>query len=276
MKINTLIYALGVSPLSLFAQIVILDHGAVGSAQVNLGFDYTQDFDTLTLPGGGNSPWVNNSTLSGWYSRTIDLGYQPRLGLYSAGPIGGEGDRALGASGGSGRDVVFAARFSNQSSSTVNSLSVAFDGEQWARIHNYPQQGPSALKFSYLIVPSGTYVMESAGVITDGWTYVPELYFTSLNHSSLTLELLDGNAPENRVENIHAWIAEIAVPPDYDIWLRWSSADLYPSEEGRNQHILAIDNLRVSFTAIPEPATVATLAGLLGLAGVIVRRRRPA
>ena len=116
---------------------------------VNFTGSYSQDFDTLASSGSSNA-WTNDTTLSGWH-----LFRQPTPGTaittYNAGDgnsntgnfysYGNSPDRALGglasggtyfgspASGAAAGWIAFAA--TNTTGATIDSLDVAFNGEQW-------------------------------------------------------------------------------------------------------------------------------------------------
>lgn len=256
------------STATVTAQINIISTSG-NSSQTALGSPYRQHFDSLTGT-GALIPFVDNETLPGWYATndgSLILGSGLGQGVYSLGATGGQGDRALGARNGSGvgNSKLFAVRFANATSLTLTGLSVAFDGEQWYRNPSITPRS-STLRFEYQIFDAGAgYEYKSTG-----WVSVPGLDFISPNAALTTAENLDGNAPENSVRDIQALIDGVSIAPTQEIWLRWVS---YGVALGIPVHGQGIDNLSVSFVAIPEPAAFAGLAGLGALAFGLSRRR---
>jgi hypothetical protein len=251
------------------AQIQIVDT-APGTNQVALSGSYTQNFDSLTGTGSGR-PWTDNVTLPGWYitASAYGLGFGGGEGISSMGYVGGQGDRALGPVGSISHDELIAVSFKNLTSSTLTSVSVAFDGEQWNRQAANPQK-PSSLLFSYQIFEAGTgaiYIVENTG-----WTFVPSLGFTSPNASLNASSTLDGNDPANSVRGFVSFVNGFTLAPGQELWLSWGSY----SALGVPIHGLGIDNLSVSFATVPEPASYAALVGGLVLGLVALRRRRSA
>jgi hypothetical protein len=250
-------------------QIQIVDT-APGSNQVALSDTYTQNFDSLTGTGTLKF-WTDNSTLPGWYitDSAYGFGFGGGEGIWSLGYAGGQGDRALGPVGSSGIDALIAVSFKNLTSSTLTSVSVTFDGEQWNRQAANPQK-PSSLLFSYQVFEAGTGAIYADEHI--GWTFVPSLGFTSPNASLNASSTLDGNDPANSVRGFVSFVNGFTLAPGQELWLSWGSY----SALGVPIHGLGIDNLSVSFATVPEPASYAALAGTLALGLVALRRRRSA
>ncbi len=251
------------------AQIQIVDT-APGANQVALSGTYTQNFDSLTGTGSLKF-WTDNSTLPGWYitDSAYGFGFGGGEGIWSLGYAGGQGDRALGPVGSISHDELIAVSFKNLTSSTLTSLSVTFDGEQWNRQAANPQK-PSSLLFSYQVFDAGTgaiYIVENTG-----WTFVPTLGFTSPNASLNASSTLDGNDPANSVRGFVSFVNGFTLAPGQELWLSWGSY----SALGVPIHGLGIDNLSVSFATVPEPSTYAALLGGLVLGFVALRRRRTA
>ncbi len=223
------------------AQIEIVDT-APGSNQISLSGTYMQDFDSLT--GAGTlRPWTDNTTLPGWHStgENIILGFGVAEGIYSLGYAGGQGDRALGAIGSPPTlGHLFAVSFQNLTASTLTSVSVTFDGEQWNRQAANPQRA-SSLLFAYQVFDAGTGVIYRYD--NTGWTFVPSLDFTSPNATLNAGSMLDGNAPQNSVRGINATINGLALAPGQELWLSWGS---YAVPLGTPSHGLGIDNRKRS------------------------------
>lgn len=253
---------------SALAQIQLVDGPNMGT-QLNWRDTYSQGFDIAVPPSVDGRPWVNDVTLPGWYSNgTIISPFY--LGLLSLGPDGGGGDRALGAVAAFHFNLHFALRLQNLSSATLSAFSLTFDGEQWIEYPNTPQV-PASLRFSYQIFAPGD--NSTALYAETPWTYVPELEFVSPQFDEPVGAWLDGNAPANRTADIHALVSGFTLLPGEELWLRWSSEDIPLLTRA---HGLGIDNLRLSFVAIPEPASFAALLALAALTAASTRRRTAA
>ncbi|MBN3891619.1 MAG: DUF4347 domain-containing protein [Nostoc sp. JL31] len=194
---------------------------------------YTQNFNSLAF--SGTPAWVNDSTISGWYStRTTyspGTGSNNTGGLYSFGSSNNP-DRALGslASGTTGT-IYYGLRLQNNTGSAITKLQVSYTGEQWRNGGNTSQQ---QLKFSY---QTGSTV---TSLTTGTWTPVTSLDFTG-PIATATAGLLNGNQIANRVV-ITPVIFNLATPiaNGEEIILRWEDID-----DGGNDHGLAIDDVSI-------------------------------
>ncbi len=241
----------------LFAQISIVGSGASGSYQLNLADTYSQNFDTLANSGTIYT-FTDNVTLPGWHASGSFYAINATGGVGSYGNTSAI-DRALGSGGGD----TWAICFVNTTGMTITGFDLSYTGEQWRRGANTPQFIDNLL-FNYEIYPAGT-----GSYIGTSWTNVPTLGYSSPNHTDTTSALLNGNLPENQVA-VSGSVLGISLAPGQEIWLRWNVSD----DLSRNDHALAIDDLTIRFIAIPEPASFATFAGLLGLGLATLRRRR--
>ena len=256
--------------LPAIAQIEIVNTGASG-AQVNLAGTYTQNFDTLANTGSNLTPWSDNSTLSGWYAYQSSTGgiasYRPNNSARLA-SFGGEGaaDRALGSGldSGSGDSVHLGVRFRNSSPVAISSVNISFDGEQWFQGGTHAGQFDT-LAFSYQVFDGGT----GGFSVTDGWVAVDALTFTSPIYGN-PAGPLDGNLPANRVPDIASTINGVSIAPGQEIWFRWMATN----QAAVSDHGLAIDNLTVTFGAIPEPGAFAAWLGASAALTAGLRRRR--
>ncbi len=249
----------------LFPALLFLATPVFAQIQINPVEIYEQDFNTLTVTPFFR-PWTDNITLPGWYITEEVIGPGIIGGVDSWGTTDGQGDRAFGAAGAVNRSELIAVRFTNATPLDITGISVTFDGEQWSRSQSVIPAA-STLRFEYQVFEANVgYEYKSTG-----WTSVPALDFVSPNFASTVPENLDGNAPANSVQDLHAYIDWLTVAPGQEIWFRWVS---YEVPLGTPVHGLGIDNLRVSFSTVPEPAAFASLAGPLALAASALPRRR--
>ncbi|MEH2370803.1 Calx-beta domain-containing protein [Nostoc sp.] len=194
---------------------------------------YSQNFNSLAI--SGTPAWVNDSTISGWYStRTTyspGTGSNNTGGLYSFGSSNNP-DRALGslASGSTG-NIYYGLRLQNNTGLAITKLQVSYTGEQWRNGGNTSQQ---QLKFSY---QTGSTV---TSLTTGTWTPVTSLDFTG-PIATATAGPLIGNLIANQVV-ITPVIFNLATPiaNGEEIILRWEDID-----DGGNDHGLAIDDVSI-------------------------------
>jgi uncharacterized protein len=256
------------------AQISIVDSGATGN-QVNLDGAYTQSFDTLANTNTAPVPWVNNGTLPGWYayqkSRGDVTAYNPSEGaqipLGSFGTLG-QIDRALGSGLGAptGEFLHFGVQFVNDSSLLITGFDISFDGEQWFYGDAFLGRVDS-LAFSYQIFDIG---QGSLSIATD-WIPVPELSFVSpITNTEPIYQSLNGNFSANRIAGIADSFTGLTLAPGQELWLRWTATNTASITDDA----LAIDNLSVRFSSVPEPAACTALVGSVVLMAALHRRRR--
>lgn len=258
---------------------LLVSHGQV---LLSGGLSYSQNFDTLgNSPNNGSSTWTDNTTLTGWYaSRSYTAGttsaYGPyaytavRIGdggsnngsVWSFGTIGNT-DRALGSLGsGTVKTNVYGVRFQNDTANPLDLATVGYTGEQWRNGGNTAAQ---PLAFSYQV-----FTTPFSGVLSDnnaGWTTVTALNFVS-PVTGASAVALDGNLIANRTVISPFAFSGITLNPGEEIILRWQDID-----DSGNDHGLAIDDVAIAFSAVPEPAS-ATLAGLAALGILLYRRNR--
>jgi uncharacterized protein len=232
-------------------------------AAINLSSPYSQNFDVLASS-GANIAWVNDSTISGWYSNqtTYDVGSgSSNAGaLYSFGATGPSAiDRALGAvSSGSTGTIFYGVQLRNNTTSNITGLNIRYIGEQW---RNSGTNAAQTVDFQYLV--------GATNIATGAWVDFNALDFTSPVFSA-TSAALDGNLAANRT--VLASTLSVTVNPGQEIWLRWSDVDHSGADHG-----LAIDNFIVSpITAssqpVPEPMDfMGTIVAIF--AAVILKRR---
>lgn len=255
-------------------------------AQVLFTGSYTQDFTSLFAPTASADvtgiTWTNNSTLPGWYStRTSSFtdnttyiaggaSVSTTASLWDFGPAGSGGvgntDRALGAraSGGTSPQT-FGVRLTNNTGSTLNSITISYTGEQWAQGTN---SGTSGLATSLAFAWSLT-----ATTLGGSFTNFSSLNFTSPQSTvggGSALTPLNGNAAANQVAftNISLDLSGAGGWANgSDLWLRWT--DTLVGTVNRDNS-LSIDNL----TVVPEPSIYGTLFSGVAMLLVTMRRRQ--
>lgn len=247
------------------------------------GAPYSQNFDTLLSSGTGNA-WTQNVTLAGWFwlrSPSSTVGRQAGgwvdVATYNAGNgssttgaaysfgTTGTGERALGTIGSGNAaagDYVYALVLQNTSGVAMGSFSLNYVGEQWRNGGN-TSQAPQTVEFDYA-VQSAFATADLNGDVTSGYSVVGSLSFTSPQNGS-TAGALDGNVGANRVA-LSDTVATTWANGDYLI-LRW-----FDDNHSGNDHGLAIDDMEFNAHPVPEPATLAVLAG--GTLALAVRKRR--
>ncbi|HOX56770.1 MAG TPA: immunoglobulin domain-containing protein [Candidatus Paceibacterota bacterium] len=239
------------------------------SAQISIislpGGSYSQTFDSLANSGADN-PWVDNTTLTGWYAWTnnptaVALTYAASTGtgtkaqMYSCGASGST-ERALGSIASSTSSALaYGVRFVNDTGSDISSITITYTGEQWRKIGSSAEQ---PLAFSYRV--SATPITNPEPGATDSWTPFTDLNFVTPNVGGTT-GALDGNAPANRQVFAGVLLNGVAVPAGSEIFLRWRDID-----DSGTDHAVAIDDLMVNFsggtisTSAPTYALVSPLA----------------
>src|SRR5215831_4541847 len=255
----------------IFAIVAAASAVSLGShAQVLLsgGLTYSQNFDSLASSSTtATVPWTDNTTLPGWFaSRSYTGGTSTAFGpyaytsyrvaggennsgwLYSFGTngVGSITDRALGSiSSGTPKTNAFGVWIENDTASTVSSITVSYTGEQWRNGGNTAVQ---TLAFSYGVSSIGfTSPIDTGAEPANGWIGVAGLNFNTPT-TGATAGVLDGNDPANRTVFSPTVLTGVTLNPGDSIFLRWRDID-----DSGNDHGFGIDDLTVSFNAIPEP-----------------------
>ncbi len=214
------------------------------SAQVSLttlGAAQTQNFDTLATAGTTN-PWTDNSVIVGWYATQTAgtlINYRAGDGSSNTGAIysfgtGTNVERALGsAASGTPANLIYAARYVNNTGATLTSLLVSYTGEQWRNGGNATAQ---RLDFSFQVANAG--VITAANTPATGWTDVNTLDFNG-PIATATAAALDGNLVANQATPSDTIVLSVA--PGQEVWIRW-----FDSNDAGNDHGFGIDNVSVT------------------------------
>jgi hypothetical protein len=217
---------------------------------------YYQDFNSLALAGTGWA-WNDNlptTSMPGWYSNqttySADDGSIAASGQYSYGP-NNLSERALGSTALPGALIVYGLRMNNASGGSFMSLFVDYTGEQW--------RSGSTLTDKLIF----EYSSNATALFTGTWTAFTPLDFNSPNNTGAGV--LNGNLPANQANPV-ATITGLSWANGTDMWIRWTHVG------GASRHALALDDLHVQATPVPEPMTLSVL-GLAGL-GLLRRRRK--
>ena len=266
----------------LIASVIATASGAP-AAVTYTGGTYTQDFNTLASS-GLDTVFTDDTTLPGWTAYSGDSGYtnsgpfafninptgtatadaydadtgSANSGeLYSYGSAGSS-ERALGSlASGTSFDFFLGLQVTNGTGLSVESFTLQYDGEQWRRGANATQRAESVL-FFYRV---GGTAFDSSGT----WTSVSSLDFLSPDISGTTGSALDGNANKVTLSST----VSITLNAGDSLWLAWVDPDNAGTDHG-----MAIDNVSLTLTTVPEPGS--TMLAAAGTALALLRRRRRA
>lgn len=261
------------STLPLYALALAL---APAQAAINVGstgFSYSQSFDSLSTSTTA-TPWVNDSTLPGWSLIISTLADAPTIaadnggsnaGTFRSYGSSGSSERALGSAasgaayfGAPASGAIagwIAAAFFNGSGAALAGFTLAFDSEQW---RNGGNVNPQSLSFEYGFGAS-------IGSVS-GWTAGGTAFDAVSLLNTGTAAAVDGNSAGLLAGRGGAVAASWAAGDT--LWLRWADRN-----DTGNDHGLAIDNLSLSVTAVPEPGALALMLGGLAAVGFVARRR---
>jgi len=254
----------------------------------NLNDPYSQNFNSLPTGSDTSFTWAQGDagtpTLDDWYySRGVDtfagstngralesglgsnrINTDRILSLASA-PGAANSERSIGlrSTGTVGNEGgYFGIQLRNNTGSQITTLDVSFTGQEWLQTET-----AGNLDF-YHFDANGTtsYTSFSTGGgtgmdVTNNGTKVNALSFSGTAADGFTV--IDGNLPANSSFYSNQ-ITGLTWANGDDLWLVWNKVD--------DNSALAIDDFTV--TAIPEPSSLALLAGALGLGLVMLRRRR--
>ena len=226
------------------------------SMPVNFTGSYTQNFDTLANTGGSSITWTNQVTLPGWSlfrqatpataitTYGVDDGASTSGNFLSYGTTGTI-DRALGglgtggsyfgspAGGATAGWIAFAT--TNTTGATINSLNVAFNGEQWRNGGNTTAQS-MVLQYGF-----GT----SFGSVST-WTTPGGNFNWTSPVATATAAAVFGNVA-GLVANRGGTLNSLNWTNGSTLWFRWVETN-----DVGNDHALAIDDFSLS---VPTPQT---------------------
>lgn len=205
----------------------------------NTAVAYTQDFNTLASTGLTNTVmppgWSfletgsNNNT-----TYAADAGGATAGNTYSYGAASNS-ERALGSLTSSSLQSNYGVFFSNNSGSTITSLTVTYTGEQW-RVGVITGRLDS-LNFKYST--------DATSLSTGTWIDENNLDFTSAVVSGST-GALDGNLPAN--QKTITFTIPVNILNGSNFALRWDDVDVAGSDDG-----MSIDDLTIAFNGIATP-----------------------
>ncbi len=231
---------------------------------------YTQDFDGLVSTGSGT--FVDGTTISGWTVNSEEMDttgdvYFANTGSSAGGEVysygsTGSSDRALGYIGSGGNDYFNAAAiFKNNTGGTIDRVVISYTGEQW-RSGSGSGADQNILEFAW---QAGSAITVPASTSTSGWTTESALKFSAPN-PNVGPGALDGNASGNQTVFTNVTLSGLSWLAGEELAVRWIGNNGGGADAG-----LAIDDF--SFTAVPEPSSLA-LFGIGACVAGFGRRRR--
>lgn len=273
---------------------LLLAAGLTTSAQAQVFFNgetYRQAFDSL--PSSGLQNLVGTGVLNaqvavpgveGWQiartggTTTADVQLRADPGVLTGGRAYSYGavdstDRALGSLGSGTASMSFGAVLVNNTGQALESVTIQFTREIW-RVQGTTTANANEdrIGFAYGV---GTGALSTANFLSSAAMIpLPELDLVSLAANAIT-GAVDGSNPERAVDGnqaanrqvLSATVAGLNWGPGESFYFRWRDTDSSGFDAG-----LAIDDLTLTATPVPEPEEYAT-GGALGLLGLGLFRR---
>lgn len=269
--------------LALLSGLTLLSASAA-RAQVVFTGAYTQAFTTglngvdsgTMINTAGNYTWTDNSSIVGWYAV---VNGSAATGYHATNTNGNSGTpnalklaRSSGTSGALGLQrhtdntglTAFGIQLTNSTGSAIGGFGISYLGQQWQDNSG----GIDTLTFQYSI--------DASSLTTGTWITVNDLSFSSVQNSNnpdnpatnyVSLASSGSSVPPG--ETISGTISGLTLADGATIWFRWVDENNTGVDD-----VLSIDNLSITSTAIPEPASAALFFGLFGLAARICSRSR--
>jgi hypothetical protein len=234
--------------LVLVSAVIFLQPVAVRAQCVSLttlGSAVTQNFDTLSNTSGSTT---NNLTITGWFltetgggardneQYAVDTGGSTTGDTYSYGAAGGT-DRALGGLRSGTLIPIFGACFTNNTGSTIQSLSIAYTGEEW-RLGTAARTDQINFEYS----------LNATDLVTGTYTGVAALNFVTPD--TTTVGAKNGNAAADRTA-LSSTIPALSIANGATFWIRWTDTDATDADDG-----LAVDD----FSLTPNITTAASVS----------------
>ncbi len=200
---------------------------------------YTQNFNSLA--NSGTSSTLPNGWVFSEAGSNSNTSYSASNGSATGGDTYSFGsnsaDRSFGGLLSGSLNPTIGARFTNNTGSTITSITINYIGEQW-RLGATGRADRIDFQFS----------SDATSLSTGTWTDEDNLDFSSPITTGAT-GLLDGNVSANRTIIAAFTISGVNIDPGADLWIRWSDFNASGSDDG-----LSIDDLTLSVDGIALPA----------------------
>src|SRR4051794_29680322 len=205
-----------------------------------LGSASTQNFDTLSNTAGSTT---NNLTITGWFltesgggardneQYAVDTGASTTGDMYSYGAAAST-ERALGQLRSGTLIPLFGACFTNNTGSTITSLAVAYNGEEW-RLGTAGRTDQMNFEYS----------LNATDLVTGTWTNVAALNFVTPD--TVTAGAKNGNAAADRTA-LSSTVSALSIANGATFWIRWNDQDATGADDG-----LAVDDFSLTPQAVP-------------------------
>ena len=234
------------------------------------GWYLWSDVTTLTTATGGANAHAqfrygggNATTGTGFFafSSTTPNASEKALGIHSA---------AAFTDSASGRRSYIGLQLINNTTETLTSFTITYDGEQYREAAGSTAADGFDLQWSLVSSAAGWKDSPTSGGFynngVSGVDYggVANSFVAPINNNAGAVSL-DGNLAANRVDDISHTFSGITWAPGTELWIRW--------RDGFTHDGIGIDDVRFS-AAVPEPGALSLLA--VGSTALVARRRRRA